>query len=313
MKRVGLIVLLLLVLVATAEAEVVSKIAAVVNQEIITTHQLDLKLANALASQAQGKIVPPEQMQSMRLEFLNRLIEEELVQQKIKELKLTASDIEVDDAIKDVQRQNKITHEQLVAALESQGMTFDEYKQKMRDQILRYKLIGREVQSKIDVTDKDVSDYFRDHIDDYREPPTIRLSQLLIPLPADASSSQIEAAKGKAAEALAQLRGGADFDAVAPTIEGAVSGSMGSFKERELSPLIREALAGKEAGSYSDVVDTPNGLMIFHIDDRTPGSIRNFDEVKIEIRQQLTDKDREERFKAWTQDLRKNAYIDIRL
>lgn len=313
MKRVGLIVLLLLVLVATAEAEVVSKIAAVVNQEIITTHQLDLKLANALASQAQGKIVPPEQMQTMRLQFLNRLIEEALVQQKIKELQLTASDIEVEDAIKDVQRQNHITREQLITALDGQGMSFDEYKQKMRDQILRYKLIGREVQSKVDITDQDVSDYFREHIDDYREAPTIRLSQLLIPLPANASASQIESAKGKAEAALAQLRGGADFDAVAPTIAGAVSGSMGSFKERELSPLIREALAGKAAGSYSDVVDTPNGLMIFHIDDRTPGSIRKYDEVKIEIRQQLTDKDREERFKAWTRDLRKNAYIDIRL
>lgn len=313
MKLHWLSLLLVLLCLTPARAEVVSKIAAVVNNEIITTHQLDLKLTEFMASQAQGKIVPPEQMTAKRRQFLDRLIEEALVQQKIKELKLTASDLEIDEAITDVQRQNSITSEQLTQALQGQGLSMDAYREKMRDQILRFKLIGREVQSKVDVTDQDISNYFREHIDEYREPPVVELDHLRIPLPEKVNADQLAAARQKAEQALAKLRAGETLDAVIAATEGASGGSMGQFKERELSALIREALTGMQPGDYSEVVDTPTGLMVFHIVGLQPGSIRNFDEVKIEIRQQLTDKDREERFKTWTRDLRKNAYVDVRL
>lgn len=313
MKLRWLSLLLVLLCWTSAQAEVVSKIAAVVNNEIITTHQLDLKLTEYLASQAQGKIIPSEQMTAMRHQLLDRLIEEELVQQKIKELQLSASDAEINEAISDVQRQNSITKEQLTLALQGQGLSFEAYREKMRDQILRFKLIGREVQSKIDVTDQDVSDYFRDHIEDYREPPSIQLDHLQIPLPEQAGTLQIESAKQKAQKALDRLRAGETLAEVMADTEGATGGPMGLFKERELSPLIREALIGMQTGSYSEVVDTPTGLMVFHIVGRTPGNIRNFDDVKVEIRQQLADKEREERFKTWTRELRKNAYVDIRI
>ncbi|HKI50707.1 MAG TPA: SurA N-terminal domain-containing protein [Geothermobacteraceae bacterium] len=313
MKLRWLSLLLVLLCWTSAQAEVVSKIAAVVNNEIITTHQLDLKLTEYLASQAQGKIIPTEQMTAMRHQLLDRLIEEELVQQKIKELKLSASDAEINEAITDVQRQNSITKEQLTLALQGQGLSFEAYRAKMRDQILRFKLIGREVQSKIDVTDQEIRDYFRDHIDDYREPPTIQLDHLRIPLPEQAGTLQIESAKQRAQQALDRLRAGETLAAVLADTEGATGGPMGLFKERELSPLIREALAGKQTGSYSEVVDTPTGLMVFHIVGRIAGSIRNFDDAKIEIRQKLTDQDREERFKTWTRELRKNAYVDVRI
>lgn len=313
MKLRWLSLLLVLLCWTSAQAEEVSKIAAVVNNEIITTHQLDLQVTGYLASQAQGNIVPPEQMAALRQQILDRLIEEELVQQKIKQLQLTASDAEIDEAILDIQRQNSITEEQLTLALQSQGLSFEAYREKMREQILRFKLIGREVQSKVDVTDQDVGDYFREHIDEFREPPSVQLDHLRIPLPEHAGPGQVETAKQKAQKALARLQLGETLEAVIADTEDAAGGPMGLFKERELSPLIREALTGMQPGDYSKVVDTPTGLMIFHMANRTPGSIRKFDEVKIEIRQLLADQDREERFDSWTRDLRKKAYVDIRL
>jgi peptidyl-prolyl cis-trans isomerase SurA len=313
MKLHWSVLIMFFALTVPAQGEVVSKIAAVVNNEIITTHQLDMKLTDYLASMAQGKVVPQEQMKEMRHQFLDRLIEEELVQQKIKALKLTASDSEIEDAIKDVQRQNQVTREQLILALQAQGLSFDGYREKMRDQILRFKLVGREVQSKIDVTDQDVRDYFRTHIDDYREAASVEIEDLRLPLPEQASSTQIAEARDKADQALLKLRNGASLATVIAETDGATGEKMGSLKERELSPLIRDALAGTKAGDYSAVIDTPTGLMIFHEIDRRPGSIRNFDDVKIDIRQKLTDQDREERFKTWTRDLRKNAYVDIRI
>jgi len=313
MKLRWLVLLIFFALLTPAQAEVVSKIAAVVNNEIITTHQLDLKLAEALASRAQGQIIPQEQMAELRRQFLDQLIEEELVQQKIKALNLTASEDEIEAAINDIQRQNQLTREQLIDALKSQGLPFERYREKMREQILRFKLIGREVQSKVDVIDQDVRDYFNAHLDDYRQHPLIELDQLRIPLPDKASPSQIASARKEAEQALLKLRNGASLETVIAETKGATGGSPGSFKEQELSPQIRDALAGKQAGEFSEVVESPAGLMIFQIVRQVPGSLRNFDDVKLEIRQLLAEQDREERFKTWTRELRKEAYIDIRI
>lgn len=313
MKLGWLIGLLMVVWLAPAQAELVSKIAAVVNDEIITTHQLDLKLADFLASQDQGGVVPPEQIAQLRQQLLDRLIEEQLVQQKIRELKLSASDAEVEEAIEDILRQNQITREQLSAALQGQGLSVERYREKMREQILRFKLIGREVQSKIDVTDQDVLAYFREHIDTYREPPTVTLDHIQIPLANSADSQPSEVARQTAEQALARLRAGESIAEVVASYAGATGGPMGSFKKAELSPLIRETLTGMQVGDFSEVVASPAGLMIFHLVAQTPGSVRQFDEAKIEIRQMLTEKNREERFKTWSRELRKDAYIDIRI
>ena len=74
-----------------------------------------------------------------------------------------------------MQKQNKLTREQLVQALQFEGMAFDEYRENLRKQILRFKLLGREVQSKVEVTNQEIRDYFRQHIDDYREAPFVRI------------------------------------------------------------------------------------------------------------------------------------------
>lgn len=315
MKIIRFTLLFCLVWASLAQAEVVSKIAAVVNDDIITTHQLDLKLADYLATKASGKVLAQDQVAKLRKQLLQRLIEDTLVKQQIRKLNIQASDAEVDAAIDDVQRQNQITRDQLKAAVEAQGLSFADYREKMRDQILHFKLIGREVQSKIDVTHQEILDYFRNHIDDFRGPPVLKLSNLLVPLPAKPSTAQIEQAGIVAKAALEQLRGGKTIDQVVSALPAgeARGGDMGEVHVADLSTQIRNALAGVAVGGYSEPVNTPAGLIIFRVDERSPGKIRNFDEVKIEIRQKLTDRDREERFKQWSAGLEKNAYIDIRI
>ena len=84
----------------------------------------------------------------------------------------------------DVQRQNKLNAQQLEEALRQQGMSLTEYQENIRSQILRFKLLAREVQSKIEVSTQEIRDYFREHIDDYRLAPSIRLSVISFPLAA---------------------------------------------------------------------------------------------------------------------------------
>ncbi len=317
MKRLLIVVaLLLLTPLAGAGAETVSRIAAVVNDEIITTHQLDLKVAERPNAESSGKKLSTEEKDALRRSVLSDLVEEALVRQRIAELGLKVSDEEIEAAIQDVQKQNKLTREQLVQALQFEGMTFDSYKENLGKQILRFKLLGREVQSKVEVTNQEIREYFRAHIDEFREPPFVRLARISFPIPAKASPDQIAAIRARADEALARLHQGEDFYAVLLSFtanQSAEGGDLGSFKAGELTPAFERGVQDLKEGEVSAVIETPAGFHILKVEERNPGKIRQFDAVQDEIQKKLTDEKTEARFKEWAQGLRKNAYIDIRL
>lgn len=317
MKRLLVFVaMLLLAPLCSARAETVSRIAAVVNDELITTYQLDKKVAERLTAEGSGQKLSANEMDALRRSLLSELVEEALIRQRIDELGLKVADEEIEAAIQDVQKQNKLTREQLIQALQFEGMTFDAYRENLGKQILRFKLLGREVQSKIEVTNQEIRDYFREHIDEFREPAYVRLSRLTFPLPAKATAVQIEATRAKADEALARLRQGEDFYAVllANTADqSAEGGDLGTFKAGELTTAFERAVQGLKEGEISAVIETPDGFHILRVEERSPGKIRQFDAVQGEIQKAIADQKTEARFKEWAQSLRKNAYIDIRL
>ncbi|HXV21834.1 MAG TPA: peptidyl-prolyl cis-trans isomerase [Desulfuromonadales bacterium] len=317
MKRLLVVVaMFLLTPFSSVWAETVSRVAAVVNDDLITTHQLDMKVAERLRAEVGGQQLSTGEMDALRRSVLSELVEEALIRQRIDELGLKVADDEVEAAIQDVQKQNKLTREQLIQALQLEGMTFDAYRENLAKQILRFKLLGREVQSKVEVTNQEIRDYFRAHIDEFREPAYVRLARLSFLLPAKATAVQIEAVRSRADAALARLRKGEDFYSVllaSTADQSAEGGDLGTFKEGELTAAFEKAVQGLKEGEVSEVIETPDGFHILRVEERSPGKIRQFDAVQDEIQKAIADQKTEARFKEWAQDLRKNAYIDIRL
>lgn len=315
MKRLILLAgILSLAVMAPAGAETVSRIAAVVNGDIITTHELDQALDTHLAKLE--KKPSPAQIGALRKELLSRLIEEELVQQRIRALKLQVSDEEVENAILDVQKQNQLTREQLEQAVQSQGQTFAAYRENLRKQILRYKLVGQEVRSRVDVPEREVRDYYRAHLDEYRLAPTVTLSAITFPVPEKAGAAEREAIRTTARDALGRLRKGEPLESVAGSYRdtfGATGGSLGSFAEGELTPEFTNAIAGIEKGGLGSLAETDKAIILLKVDDRSAGGLRQFEAVRAEITQILTDQKTDGRIKEWTQGLKQKAFIDIRL
>lgn len=308
MKKSILAAVLLLLFALPAVARTVDGIAAVVNDEIITTHQLDKELQNA------GQL-PADQRDRLRKEVLGRLIDDALIRQRIKELGLKVGDEELEAAIQDVQKQNKLTRPQLEEAVKAQGMGFDEYKENLRQQILRFKLMGRDVQSKVEVTNEEIRDYFRQNIDKYREEPTVRLNRLTFPLPEKATAELQSAVLRRASEALKHLRKGEPFDSVLQAFaeKGAEGGDMGSFEAGQLTPSFAAAVRDLKVGEVSEPVPTPRGVHLLQVVERNPGRVRQFDSVKEEISRILKERKTESRMKEWSEGLKKKAYIDVRI
>ncbi|ALC17902.1 periplasmic chaperone for outer membrane proteins SurA [Desulfuromonas soudanensis] len=308
---------LLLACGGLVRAETLDRIAAVVNEQIITTYQLQQAVAERLAERGRGQQnLAAGELAELRSAVLNELVDNALVDERIAALGIKAEDEEVNAAVQDVLRQNKLSLAQLEEALGNEGLTLERYKEKLRQQILRFKLIGREVQSKIEVSTEEIGEYFRTHIDDYRKSPTLHLSRISFVLPAKASAARKAALREEAAAAWNRLRDGEDFSAVLADLEQtgkAQGGDMGTFAEGELTPLFYAAVAGLDTGAVSEVIENSSGFHILRVIGRNPGEVRNFDTVKDEIQRTLRDKKTQARYQEWAAGLKKNAYIDIRL
>ncbi len=315
MRQIGIVLLLLCSIgLSPAVAEVVSRIAAVVNKDIITTNQLDQKLKMQLAKEASQP--SPAQLGSMRQELLSRLIEETLLQQRIKELNLKATDEEVEKALNDVQRNNQMTREELKEAVQLQGLDFETYRENLRSQILRYKLIGEEVRSKVDVPEREIVEYYRAHLDDYRLPAEVRLSAITFPISKKASDQERQKIRQVADEALTRLQGGESLEQVTKSYNqtyGATGGELGRFLYSELVPGFAEAIKGVEAGGFSKPVVGDESIHLLRVDELLPGRLRQFDTVKSDIYERIMDQKTDVRLKEWTKSLKAKAFIDIRL
>jgi peptidyl-prolyl cis-trans isomerase SurA len=297
-----------------AAAEVVSRIAAVVNKDIITTNQLDQKLKEQLAKT--GSQPSPAQLGALRQELLSRLIEETLMQQRIKALNLKVSDDEVETALLDVQKNNQLTRDQLKEAVQLQGLDFEAYRENLSNQILRYKLIGQEVRSQVDVPEREIVEYYRAHLDDYRLPAEVQLSAITFPFSQKASEQERQKIRQVADEALTRLQSGEPLDQVAQSYNqtyGATGGELGRFLYSELVPGFAKAIKGVEAGGVSTPVVGAESIHLLRVDELLPGRLRQFDTVKLEIYEMIMDQKTDVRIQEWTKNLKAKAFIDIRL
>ena len=317
MKRyriVWLLMVLPLLFAVSAGAETVSRVAAVVNNDIITTYALDQALESHLAKS--DRKPSPEQLKALRRELLTRLIEEQLVQQRIRALKIQVTDEEVENAIIDVQRQNKLSREELVQAVQTQGQTFEAYRENLRKQILRYKLVGQEVRSRVDVPEREVVEYYKAHLEEYRLPSTVTLSAVTFPVPERASDTERQLLLTAARDAQALIARGTPPSQAASTFWeqfGATFNALGTFADSELSPDFQKSLKGVEKGGWGAIADTGRAIYLLHVDDRSSGGLRQFEAVRPEITQLLIDQKTDGRIKEWTQGLKQKAFIDIRL
>lgn len=314
MKRFLLLLLLALLVAAPVAAKTLTKVAAVVNNDVISTYQLDKAVLDALNTKADGNQLTSKQFDQLKASVLENLINEKLVEQRIKELGLVVSDPELDAAIEDVQIRNNLTADMLKTAVEAQGMSFAAYRQQLKSEILRYKLLGREVNYRVQVTSGEVRDYFREHIDEYRAQPKVRVSSLSFEVPANISEKGMQELRKRVDVTRDLLGSGEDF---AKVLEGqgadVFGGDMGELVEADLAEQLRDALVGLEVGQVSEPVQMNGQIHLFLVTERNPGDINLFDRVKGEIEEKLRAQKTDARFKEWAQELRDRGYIDIRI
>ncbi|APG24780.1 SurA N-terminal domain-containing protein [Syntrophotalea acetylenica] len=315
MKHFFLIAAALMLAATPLAAETISRIAAIVNQDIITTAQLDREVDTLLAAEGQDE-VSATQRDALRGKILDKMIEDLLLRQRIEKLGLRVSEQDIEQAINDVQAQNNITREQLQEALVAQGMTFETYRERLRQQLLNFKLVGREIQGQVEVTNAEMRDYYRAHMEDFRTEPYIRLSRMTFRLTAGHGFAEVEAMRGRAEAARNELLEGKDFHEILmqhATTPGVDGGDMGEIPEGTLSDSFNRAVSDLSAGQVSGVIETAEGFHILRLEERSTGETRTFESVRDQIRDKLLEDKRASALSEWTRNLRDSADIEKRL
>ena len=291
MAKLLKVILLFIVIAAfptVSPAEVIDRIAAIVNDEIITSYEVD-KGAFLLAKEAEknGPLSDADKA-TLRQTALNRLIDKKLIDQKVKDLNITVSDDELRQSIDDVKKQNKMTQENLVAALAAQGLTFAQYQAQLKEQIERLKLMGQEVRSKIQVGEKEEREYYNANINSFSTDTYFRARHIFFRLGKNPDPKEINKTMTTALMVLQEARSGKDFAELAKKYSddpqaAKDGGELGTFKKGDMLPAIEDNVINMQPDEISDLVITPAGFHIIKLEERTPGKTRTFEEVKGEI------------------------------
>jgi len=285
-------------------ASLADRIVAVVNMEVITLSELQAE-TGAEEAKLRAKYRGAElerRRRQLEFEALTRMIELKLQIQRARAKGVEVSDEEVAAAMKEMKRQGEKLEDT------------PRMKEHIRDQLTMLKVVDREVRSNLMVSDLEMQRYYIHHQSRFLMPEEFRISQILIAARPDEDRAQ---ARSRAASVYARLQKGEEFNDLAVTLsdgpEAVSGGNLGFLRQGELLPQIERALAGLEVGKHTDPIETPQGLHIIRLEEKTQSQFRPFAEVKMEIQGLVYQQKVEDGFQAWMADLKDKAYIEVKL
>ncbi len=299
-------------------AEVIDRIVAVVNNDVITLNDLNNQLKPYIEKiTAMG--YPPDKEHQMifkvREDVLNQMIDQQLTDQEIARYKITTSDKDVDNALERVKQSNSLTDEAFRQALAKEGITYEEYRKKTREHILRSNLVNREIKSKVVITKEDVKAYYDAHPELYGFEEKYHLANVMIRYPETPDYSTRMQAQQKMAEILQELRAGKSIEAVIQDFSSSavkvIGGELGTFSLSSLDPKIRDAVKEMTPGQYSEIIETDFGPQIFRLLDKAKTATKTVEEASAEIENKLYKEIVDQKFTKWLQELRSRSHVKI--
>ena len=292
-------------------AEVVDKIAVIVNDEIITQGEIDRIL---LPMYQQWKMTYTDEelakkIDEARFKVLQSLIRDKLLFSEAKRMEIEVTDEEVASRIEEV-RKRFTSEEEFKMNLMRENITLGQLEKKYKERIMINRLIDTEIRGMVSVAPSEITEYYQAHKNEFREPKKVKVRSVLIRIN---ELRPAEKALEKAKEILARLQEGGDFSLLAKEYsEGPhrdKGGDMGWIKENELMTRINEILFKLEKGEISGIVKTNLGFHIFKIEDTSPSQVTEFREAKNLVERHLFNKKMDEKLGQWVEKLKEDAYI----
>jgi peptidyl-prolyl cis-trans isomerase SurA len=278
MRRAALILMAAMSTVVAAapapQPDRLDRILVIVNDDVITESELTARLAQVKVQlSVDGIKAPPDAV--LQKQLVERMISEKLQLELANRAGIDVTDAEVESAVKELARNNKMSPEDFRRRLVREGLDPQAHMEEIRSQLIIRQLLDREVRARVNVSDSEIATFLDTQTAD--SGIEYNLSHIFLPLPESASPETIQNAKKRADDVLRQLKDGAKFDQLAVTYsqgEGALSGgAIGWKKGGQLPELFLTAVKDLVPGNTSGVLRGPNGFHILKLNNRRGGGV----------------------------------------
>lgn len=293
----------------------IEDIIARVNDQVISKSDYE-RAEQQLEQEAQQQNWSQQELMEQRRDLLRSLVDKQLLLSEGKTLNITG-ETELVKRLDEIRKQNNLeSMDDLQKAVEAQGISYEDFKQQIRDSIITSTVISQQVGQHIQITPSEVQDYYTAHHADFQRPEQVKLSEILIATPDPDNAAQVTDAEKKADDIEGRLKGGADFatvakaDSAGPT--AAQGGDLGAFKPGQLPKIMEDSTFHLQPGEYSQPIRTKQGWLILQVKEHQAGGLAPLTEVQNQIQEQVGMSKMEPAMRTYLTKLRDQAYIDIR-
>ncbi|MGB0066202.1 MAG: peptidylprolyl isomerase, partial [Terracidiphilus sp.] len=294
---------------------VAEDIIARVNDQIITQSDYNRAL-DEMNQEGRDHGESMQVMAAARKDLLRNLIDQQLWLSKGKELNITG-ETELVKRLDDIRKQyNLETIEDLEKAAQEQGVSFEDFKANIRNEVITQQVMRQEVGEHIQMTPGEVERFYEAHKQDYSQPESVRLSEILISTGGGDDAAKVAAAKAKADDIEARLHAGGDFTQLARSFsEGptaAEGGDLGQYKRGQLGKLLEDKTFDLQSGQYTDPILTRQGYIILKVVQHTPDGPRPFKDVEQDVEQAYYMSKMDPAIRDYLNKMRNEAFIQIK-
>ena len=246
----------------------IDRIVAVVNEDVITRQELnDAMKITVDRLQLQGLQLPDHSV--LQTQVLENIITKRVQLQHAKEVGLSVSESEIDETIRRIADDNKLTLQEFLAALERDNISYNKFRLEIRDEMIMARLKEREVKHQVNVTEGEVDNFLRTQETSSVGDDEYRLAHVLILVTETMDPAQIQQRSDRAEKALTRLKEGVDFSKVAAEFSDAPDASKGGIIDwrpiSQMGPKFAEMLEPMQPGEITPIVQSPSGFHIFKL------------------------------------------------
>lgn len=309
----------LLLLQAPVQAGVADRIVAVVNDEVITLSELNgaFEPYRAKVEASYAGAEREKALAETKLTLLNQLVDNLLMQQQSRKAGIVVKDEEVAATIEDLLARRNISREDLQKAIAREGTTMEAYRKGVKDQLIRIRLVQREIKSKVAVSSEEIGEYYRKNRQDYEGKEAVRIKQILLQMPKGTSQEAKEKLREDAGAIRKRLLGGEPFELVSARYSqgpaAAAGGDIGYIEKGMMLPEVEAVALTLPFNQVSAVIESSVGFHIIQVIDRRGAGVKPIESVREEIREKLDMEKVEKKFDEWLEGLRSKAHIEIKL
>jgi peptidyl-prolyl cis-trans isomerase SurA len=305
----------------------VAEIIAKVNNQIITRADYDRAMKD-LDDEARQKGASMQETSEAHKDLLRNLIDQQLWLSKGKELGING-ETELVKRLDEIRKQyNLESMEDLEKSAKEQGISFEDFKANVRNGIITQEVMRQEVGKRVTFTPGEAQRYFEQHKQEYAQPESVTLAEILIstgtPAPSvmDKGGAQPEdaeklaAAKAKADDLEAKLHAGGDFAQLARSFSdgptAAEGGDLGQFQRNKLAKVLEDKTFALKAGEYTEPIRTKQGFVILKVVQHVPGGVPAYKDVESQVEENFFMSRMEPAMRDYLTMMREQAYIDIK-